>query len=715
MKKYVYYGVLAALVFGFVSCNADMGAVDESAGNSGDNLVGHATEGVYATFIAKPGKFPKGTGVINELNVALAYTPVPSAWYYANGDEITGENAEAKETAFLNALYEADKKADDEANDNYWLFTGYNYENDPLKLDKGRKSNYEESPLEVSGDRKNSGPYPTFILSGSKQQYKYFIQQKLLNGERVNLFNDPVLASKIFTVWKVGSTNSLISISQGEKDAFDTDEWSIILPAKLEVQDKPYITLLAKWIDNPEADAAKSGLQSSIDEVDGIINDPQYDDEYVIGAPIDKDADNTLVKLQGLLTRAAELLEGEETEIEIRNIEDGGKGDAGVIKAMVILYSTEEMKSVKDEIDEELRNSAVIEALKKGLYPQQITIPYPAGDYDYASVTIADDGDYEIELWGAPGGPVWSRNNRTAFGGRGGLVKAKLALKAGDVLKVFVGGAGVGSATYTNLSDENAGFTKSSSGRYSTGKAGGHPNGGNGGNAKGSGDNTFAGGSGGGGSTDVRLFPFGSDVGPRQALGDWGGDTGVYITTLDKRILVAGGGGGAAQGHEIGTTDNWPGIRGGDAGEYGEITDNRKLVTNDSTPGQTSSSVKYMNDSDGNENGRGDTGYHTGGNWEGRGGGGGGYRGGIAATTGGQVASGGGGTNYIAPASIFTDGRTIENLLPEITPPLISGASPNEIYGANYLSPIYGNGKATIRWTPPVEESTEESTGSEEQ
>ncbi|MDR2097348.1 MAG: hypothetical protein LBP37_02385, partial [Spirochaetaceae bacterium] len=232
------------------------------------------------------------------------------------------------------------------------------------------------------------------------------------------------------------------------------------------------------------------------------------------------------------------------------------------------------------------------------------------------------------------------------------------------------------------FTDNDKRFTKISA-NYDKGKPGGKPNGGRGGDAWNWRDKrpapTYAGGSGGGGSTDVRLLKAGYTGGKQgHGLGDY---NTVYSSTKDNRILVAGGGGGAAQGHDI-RGYGWPGIAGGLPGKNGKITGGKE----------------YTGKTAGGEDGIGVTGKAFGGNWEGRGGGGGGYKGGRASTEGEEVASGGGGENYTADtndANFKGDSdRTIKNLLPN--------GKPDD---PEYISPFYGNGKATIKWvdtTPPA-------------
>jgi hypothetical protein len=127
-----------------------------------------------------------------------------------------------------------------------------------------------------------------------------------------------------------------------------------------------------------------------------------------------------------------------------------------------------------------------------------ITLP----DYSYAytggyQIFVAPrDGEYEIELWGASGGPHTSNK----YNGKGGYTKGKISLSVGDVLYLYLGGQG---GTYDGKN----------------GGAGGRNGGGAGGNSA----SGKQGARGGGGATDVRLVS-----------GNWNDATG-----LKSRIMVA--------------------------------------------------------------------------------------------------------------------------------------------------------------------------------
>ncbi|MDR3146861.1 MAG: hypothetical protein LBU00_00620, partial [Treponema sp.] len=203
-------------------------------------------------------------------------------------------------------------------------------------------------------------------------------------------------------------------------------------------------------------------------------------------------------------------------------------------------------------------------------------------------------------------------------------------------------------------------FTKNST-NYNLGKKGGLPNGGNGDksfetyNGGRKETPTYAGGSGGGGSTDVRLLKKGYTEKKQGSIGAY---DKVYDSTLGNRILVAGGGGGAAQGRFW--NGSWPGIRGGNAGSVGYETGG--VEAKDTLFSATDTTGKGL-----------DAIHIDGGTWEGPAGGGGGYYGGGAVTNNLQVTSGGGGTSHITEDA-EKEGRK------------------------NELSSSYGNGRATIKW-----------------
>ena len=207
---------------------------------------------------------------------------------------------------------------------------------------------------------------------------------------------------------------------------------------------------------------------------------------------------------------------------------------------------------------------------------------------DYQTFTAPYTGKYTFELWGAGAGTSMQTgkltNTASRPGGAGGYTKGSITLQKGDTFYIYVGGRGQdaiigdalggynggGNATYDHSDDESAGA--------------------------------------GGGATDIRLVP-----------GVWN-----YNKSLASRIMVAGGGGGAAYNQAGG----YAGGLVGEAAHYGEAAS------------QTS----------GYAFGYGENGIWKDVNVE-VAGGGGGYYGGFAKSSGAKdvyQASGGGGSSYIS-------------------------------------------------------------------
>ena len=130
---------------------------------------------------------------------------------------------------------------------------------------------------------------------------------------------------------------------------------------------------------------------------------------------------------------------------------------------------------------------------------------------DYQTFTVPESGYYKIETWGAEGGFA---NYSTKYnGGAGGYSSGYINLTANDTLYIYVGGMGssVSGTSSATVTDNGFGYNGG-------GPAGFYASNSNGG--------------GGGGATDVRTVS-----------GAWN-DT----TSLNSRIMVAGGG-GAARSH----------------------------------------------------------------------------------------------------------------------------------------------------------------------
>jgi hypothetical protein len=232
-------------------------------------------------------------------------------------------------------------------------------------------------------------------------------------------------------------------------------------------------------------------------------------------------------------------------------------------------------------------------------------------------------GVYKIEVWGA-GRKAANTNN----GGFGGYIGGNIELKAGQELYIYVGGM------------TNAG-TRGGYGINDVQQAGGWNGGGaSGGTPNGVGNNT---GGGGHGATDVRTVKGSSDT-------DWSNQT-----SLESRIIVAGGGGGGGTGG--GSGNGGIGIaEGGDCIK----TDTESTAT--AGGGRlTTGGVSYPRIDRGDE-GKLGMGGHGGRQICGGGGGGGGYYGGGGGTDipgGRNPCSGGGGSSwaqtYPGAALKFTD------------------------------------------------------------
>lgn len=150
----------------------------------------------------------------------------------------------------------------------------------------------------------------------------------------------------------------------------------------------------------------------------------------------------------------------------------------------------------------------VITISKKNMENVQIETVY---DYtgEEQQFIVPKTGNYKIELWGAQGGST----STSAIGGKGAYTSGYIDLKANKKIYIYVGG--VGGTTETGVASNVLG-----------GYNGGGETGGQGccGRKYGSG----------GGATDIRL-----------ANGNWND-----ATSLNSRIMVAAGGGGAFQNVE---------------------------------------------------------------------------------------------------------------------------------------------------------------------
>ena len=147
-----------------------------------------------------------------------------------------------------------------------------------------------------------------------------------------------------------------------------------------------------------------------------------------------------------------------------------------------------------------------------------------------------------LQVWGAQGGQGGPKN----LGGKGGFSEGKMRVTPGDVLYIYVGGEGQGSATEQKL----------------TGLcAGGWNGGGNGNNwmTNTSASNGVRGG--GGGATDISLRGTANST-------TWNDNNHLY-----SRVIVAGGGGGNIYFSSISNLYT-PGVGGGTSGSNGLSTSN---------------------------------------------------------------------------------------------------------------------------------------------
>lgn len=361
----------------------------------------------------------------------------------------------------------------------------------------------------------------------------------------------------------------------------------------------------ALWEENNLAADGKARLEDSIKEAaenSEAGTTLGLKDEYIIGNGVvtegnfDADVIALATSLTALVEEGEALLAGTVRYAEQTIDELDENGDQKIEQIQYITYEFAEMARVADAMNVILNDPRwnaeaflpTVITLVYAKYPQATPATGTFKHWASAvankpraqSVTIGKDGYYEIELWGASGGHLWSKNGATAFGGKGGHVKGKVYLTKGRVLKFFIGGEGEGTATPTYDAqgvfkhfEENTNIVRD------TQKSGGWNGGGNGGGSRDTSPKTAAG-SGGGGAADVRYVAnitndangtYGWDWGVPIKAGNSGSDAGntnsvagPYIVggLNETRIMVAAGGGGAGQAAEI-ISSYWPGIRGG--------------------------------------------------------------------------------------------------------------------------------------------------------
>jgi hypothetical protein len=144
---------------------------------------------------------------------------------------------------------------------------------------------------------------------------------------------------------------------------------------------------------------------------------------------------------------------------------------------------------------------------------------------DYYLWSAPTTGTYTFQVWGAQGGNAGYNGTVYREGGKGGYASGNYALTSGQTLYLYVGGQGAGTTSSANGDLQSGGFN----------------GGGNGYN----GDTSIKRGAGGGGATDIRISG----------------------NALTDRVIVAGGGAGAAR--YDGYLTNHPGVGGGTSGGNG--------------------------------------------------------------------------------------------------------------------------------------------------
>jgi hypothetical protein len=430
-------------------------------------------------------------------------------------------------------------------------------------------------------------------------------------------------------------------------------------------------TFYAGWLPNAQADGIRQTLQQTYLDMNNTINtqagasvDNMYKDDYVIGSGIYSGSDDPALlqnvnKLNGLLNEAGLLLQGTTQNVTV--LTENGAGGLSEQSFQIVVYDYAKMKEVNDKILKFKQENPLFDYGR--IQPKIANITQTGKVH---SVTVATTGKYKIEAYGGGGGHIWSKNNKTALGGAAGYAKGVINLTAGTVLKVRVGGEGVGSSSATVNADGTVSFAKNSNGGQNGPFNGGYNGGGKGGKSINSG---YTGGSGGGGASDVRLIGAYVD-------GTNNKQNGVgKLDTLDKRIIVAAGGGGAGQSADVGN-GNWPGIPGGSGGQTGDPGMRKGEgsgggVTNNAARGATAEALQPVTNIggkaklSGTQLGVGADGAPagSGGAAEGTGGGGGGYYGGEAVQNSDGyhstsfTASGAGGSNFVGTDFTGTENK----------------------------------------------------------
>jgi hypothetical protein len=560
---------------------------------------------------------------------------------------------------------------------------------------------------------------------------------------------EPQKAKSIFSGWKIESFNTSLNDSGLKKNTvINTDDFQFKISYMFKEDYSPeiykfpsnkplnpingaYITFTAVFDDDPETAEKKEKLDELIDIINGSLVSVGLDDEYLVGSGEGDTAETSQKahELDTAIKAAYDAMAGTEETITVP-IDEYKVGDNGrymyrlstdgpdsegteleegqtieSIQGAELIQLTAEITYIDvdpEKIEQALKNLQTLYDNPEyqnieGFAPSMLNIN--ADKKDTRSVTIVNPGIYEIEITGASGGHVWTKDNYPEFGGMGGLVIARKSFNTGDVIKVRIGQEGLGTARLNSAKD---GLEKNTSLAYAGEKPGGWPNGGNGGKA---GNNEASSGGSGGGATEV------------YHAGNRTSDGYSDETPLDRNnlVLVAGGGGGAASVSAIFSGGKGhPAVKGGDSGPKPIPAIKRGNVVQSDTkpeyyfPGDlyepydymeagslsASNTAKWNNNPysygeygslddtiSGGSNGQGASPGSRASPWEGLGGGGGGYYGGnvlICEYESYLTGSGGGGSNHVKE----TDGYTV-------------------YAGSNSVSSSYGGGAFSIRYIGP--------------
>ncbi|MDD2518825.1 MAG: glycine rich domain-containing protein [Bacilli bacterium] len=294
----------------------------------------------------------------------------------------------------------------------------------------------------------------------------------------------------------------------------------------------------------------------------------------------------------------------------------------------------------------------LLDKMKKDVYTRLNNMENIVYFFDYTGTPqefVAEyDGNYKIELWGASGGNTKTNLDTTGddvFGGAGAYNSGVIKLNSNESLFIYVGGKG-----------DNGGEL------VQTKPLGGY----NGGGDAFTGRLTEQTAGAGGGATDVRLVS-----------GLWNDEA-----SLNSRILVSAGGGGASNWHNT----KVGGAGGGLIGEDGKL--NEGSVAHPLATGGTNTS----GGTGGGSEGVGEAGiFGKGGNsseTHGAGGGGGYYGGGGSGYISGGVSSGAGGSSFISG----------HNGCNAIDASRVHTNQPNHYSGKIFNSPIMIDGNG-YKWT----------------